>query len=117
MCDVLIVLPHSKHSLGSHEYVQNCRKWENEITLQLLSRGTMRRDLARTVSVSVGLQERVLGGWVVKSLRLVFRRTMTRVPSMWRNTWAGWTGRSGRTSPGMNRSGTTMCYSDPFSRR
>ncbi|XP_034031719.1 LOW QUALITY PROTEIN: phosphatidylinositol 4-phosphate 3-kinase C2 domain-containing subunit alpha [Thalassophryne amazonica] len=38
----------NKHSLGSHEYVQNCRKWENEITLQLLSHSTMRRDLART---------------------------------------------------------------------
>eukprot|EP00064_Thunnus_orientalis_P005461 superscaffoldBa00000535_g5475 len=37
----------NKHSLGSHEYVQNCRKWENEITLQLLSHSTMRRDLAR----------------------------------------------------------------------
>lgn len=46
---------HSKHSLGSHEYVQNCRKWENEITLQLLSQSTMRRDLARTVSRSVTL--------------------------------------------------------------
>uniref|UniRef100_A0A672HDY6 Phosphatidylinositol 4-phosphate 3-kinase C2 domain-containing subunit alpha n=1 Tax=Salarias fasciatus TaxID=181472 RepID=A0A672HDY6_SALFA len=43
----------NKHSLGSHEYVQNCRKWENEITLQLLSHSTMRRDLARTVSHSV----------------------------------------------------------------
>lgn len=40
----------SKRSLGSHEYVQNCRKWENEISLQLLSQSTMRRDLARTVS-------------------------------------------------------------------
>ncbi|XP_054631671.1 phosphatidylinositol 4-phosphate 3-kinase C2 domain-containing subunit alpha [Dunckerocampus dactyliophorus] len=39
----------NKHSLGSHEYVQNCRKWENEITLQLLSHSTMRQDLARTV--------------------------------------------------------------------
>uniref|UniRef100_A0A3Q0TAK2 Phosphatidylinositol 4-phosphate 3-kinase C2 domain-containing subunit alpha n=1 Tax=Amphilophus citrinellus TaxID=61819 RepID=A0A3Q0TAK2_AMPCI len=39
----------NKHSLGSHEYVQNCRKWENEITLQLLSHSTMRRDLARAV--------------------------------------------------------------------
>ncbi|KAM6937548.1 phosphatidylinositol 4-phosphate 3-kinase C2 domain-containing subunit alpha [Xenentodon cancila] len=37
----------NKHGLGSHEYVQNCRKWENEITLQLLSTSTMRRDLAR----------------------------------------------------------------------
>uniref|UniRef100_A0A8C6LTM9 Phosphatidylinositol 4-phosphate 3-kinase C2 domain-containing subunit alpha n=1 Tax=Nothobranchius furzeri TaxID=105023 RepID=A0A8C6LTM9_NOTFU len=40
----------NKHSLGSHDYVQNCRKWENEITLQLLSHSTMRRDLARSVS-------------------------------------------------------------------
>uniref|UniRef100_A0A8C7IC17 Phosphatidylinositol-4-phosphate 3-kinase catalytic subunit type 2 alpha n=1 Tax=Oncorhynchus kisutch TaxID=8019 RepID=A0A8C7IC17_ONCKI len=39
----------NKHSLGSHEYVQNCRKWEAEIKLQLLSQSTMRRDLARTV--------------------------------------------------------------------
>uniref|UniRef100_A0A3B4WUI6 Phosphatidylinositol 4-phosphate 3-kinase C2 domain-containing subunit alpha n=1 Tax=Seriola lalandi dorsalis TaxID=1841481 RepID=A0A3B4WUI6_SERLL len=38
----------NKHSLGSHEYVQNCRKWENEITLQLLPHSTMRRDLARS---------------------------------------------------------------------
>ncbi|XP_056454460.1 phosphatidylinositol 4-phosphate 3-kinase C2 domain-containing subunit alpha isoform X2 [Gadus chalcogrammus] len=38
----------NKHSLGSHEYVQNCRKWESEIRLQLLSQSTMRRDLART---------------------------------------------------------------------
>ncbi|XP_066540446.1 phosphatidylinositol 4-phosphate 3-kinase C2 domain-containing subunit alpha [Hoplias malabaricus] len=38
----------NKHSLGSHEYVQNCRKWETEIKLQLLSQSTMRRDLART---------------------------------------------------------------------
>uniref|UniRef100_A0A667XVZ3 Phosphatidylinositol-4-phosphate 3-kinase catalytic subunit type 2 alpha n=1 Tax=Myripristis murdjan TaxID=586833 RepID=A0A667XVZ3_9TELE len=37
----------NKHSLGSHEYVQNCRKWESEIRLQLLSHSTMRRDLAR----------------------------------------------------------------------
>uniref|UniRef100_A0A3B4BYN7 Phosphatidylinositol 4-phosphate 3-kinase C2 domain-containing subunit alpha n=1 Tax=Pygocentrus nattereri TaxID=42514 RepID=A0A3B4BYN7_PYGNA len=39
----------NKHSLGSHEYVQNCRKWETEIKLQLLAQSTMRRDLARTV--------------------------------------------------------------------
>uniref|UniRef100_A0AAR2KXS6 Phosphatidylinositol 4-phosphate 3-kinase C2 domain-containing subunit alpha n=1 Tax=Pygocentrus nattereri TaxID=42514 RepID=A0AAR2KXS6_PYGNA len=38
----------NKHSLGSHEYVQNCRKWETEIKLQLLAQSTMRRDLART---------------------------------------------------------------------
>ncbi|XP_072552033.1 phosphatidylinositol 4-phosphate 3-kinase C2 domain-containing subunit alpha [Salminus brasiliensis] len=38
----------NKHSLGSHEYMQNCRKWETEIKLQLLAQNTMRRDLART---------------------------------------------------------------------
>ncbi|KAJ8340003.1 hypothetical protein SKAU_G00346360 [Synaphobranchus kaupii] len=38
----------NKHSLGSHEYVQDCRKWEAEIKLQLLSQGTIRRDLTRT---------------------------------------------------------------------
>lgn len=38
----------NKHSLGSHEYIQNCRKWENDITLQLLSVQTVKRELART---------------------------------------------------------------------
>ncbi|KAJ8349845.1 hypothetical protein SKAU_G00249750 [Synaphobranchus kaupii] len=38
----------NKHSLGSHEHVQNCRKWEMEIQLQLLSRSTIRKDLACT---------------------------------------------------------------------
>ncbi|KAF3855193.1 hypothetical protein F7725_023248 [Dissostichus mawsoni] len=45
----------NKHSLGSHEYVQNCRKWENEITLQLLSLSTMRRDLARSAEDDVSV--------------------------------------------------------------
>uniref|UniRef100_A0A8C9WSY2 Phosphatidylinositol-4-phosphate 3-kinase catalytic subunit type 2 alpha n=1 Tax=Scleropages formosus TaxID=113540 RepID=A0A8C9WSY2_SCLFO len=44
----------NKHSLGSHEYVQNCRKWETEIKLQLLSQSTIRKDLARTVSIVPG---------------------------------------------------------------
>ncbi|KAG5839162.1 hypothetical protein ANANG_G00202010 [Anguilla anguilla] len=38
----------NQHSLGCHEHVQNCRKWETEIKLQLLSRSAIRRDLART---------------------------------------------------------------------
>ncbi|KAJ6665023.1 hypothetical protein lerEdw1_005254 [Lerista edwardsae] len=37
----------NKHSVGSHEYVQNCRKWDTEIKLQLLTRSTVCRDLAR----------------------------------------------------------------------
>ncbi|XP_063294346.1 phosphatidylinositol 4-phosphate 3-kinase C2 domain-containing subunit alpha [Pelobates fuscus] len=38
----------NKHCLGSHEYIQVCRKWDAEIRLQLLSVNTMCRDLART---------------------------------------------------------------------
>uniref|UniRef100_A0A4W4FHG2 Phosphatidylinositol 4-phosphate 3-kinase C2 domain-containing subunit alpha n=1 Tax=Electrophorus electricus TaxID=8005 RepID=A0A4W4FHG2_ELEEL len=38
----------NKYSLGSHEYVQGCRKWETEIQLQLLAHTAIRRDLART---------------------------------------------------------------------
>ncbi|XP_069479873.1 phosphatidylinositol 4-phosphate 3-kinase C2 domain-containing subunit alpha [Ambystoma mexicanum] len=38
------------HCLGSHEYIQMCRKWDSEIKLQLLSHGTICRDLARTAA-------------------------------------------------------------------
>ncbi|KAM4721293.1 phosphatidylinositol 4-phosphate 3-kinase C2 domain-containing subunit alpha [Rhinophrynus dorsalis] len=38
----------NKHCLGSHEYIQLCRKWDTEISLQLLSHSTISRDLART---------------------------------------------------------------------
>ncbi|KAE8606011.1 hypothetical protein XENTR_v10010566 [Xenopus tropicalis] len=38
----------NKHCLGSHEYIQLCRKWDTEIRLQLLCHGTVSRDLART---------------------------------------------------------------------
>ncbi|MEE6499476.1 hypothetical protein FKM82_003460 [Ascaphus truei] len=38
----------NKHCLGSHEYIQICRKWDTEIQLQLLSHDTVCRDLART---------------------------------------------------------------------
>uniref|UniRef100_A0A3B4BE66 Uncharacterized protein n=1 Tax=Periophthalmus magnuspinnatus TaxID=409849 RepID=A0A3B4BE66_9GOBI len=38
----------NKHSLGSHVYIQNCRKWESDISLQLLSVETVKRDLSRT---------------------------------------------------------------------
>ncbi|XP_037755640.1 phosphatidylinositol 4-phosphate 3-kinase C2 domain-containing subunit alpha [Chelonia mydas] len=38
----------NKHCVGSHEYVQNCRKWDTEIKLQLLTHSVVRRDLART---------------------------------------------------------------------
>uniref|UniRef100_A0A673MCQ1 Phosphatidylinositol 4-phosphate 3-kinase C2 domain-containing subunit alpha-like n=1 Tax=Sinocyclocheilus rhinocerous TaxID=307959 RepID=A0A673MCQ1_9TELE len=53
----------NKHSLGSHEYVQNCRKWETEIKLQLFFLSTMRRDLARTAEddISPIVLEKYLG--------------------------------------------------------
>ncbi|XP_069754328.1 phosphatidylinositol 4-phosphate 3-kinase C2 domain-containing subunit alpha isoform X2 [Narcine bancroftii] len=38
----------NKHCLGSHEYIQNCRKCDTEIKLQLLSHSTISRALART---------------------------------------------------------------------
>lgn len=43
----------NKHSLGSHEYIQSCRKWESDIRLQLLSVDSIRRDLARTAEDDV----------------------------------------------------------------
>ncbi|XP_068117176.1 phosphatidylinositol 4-phosphate 3-kinase C2 domain-containing subunit alpha [Hyperolius riggenbachi] len=38
----------NKHCLGSHEYIQTCRKWDTEIRLQLLCQQTVCRALART---------------------------------------------------------------------
>ncbi|KAM6133193.1 phosphatidylinositol 4-phosphate 3-kinase C2 domain-containing subunit alpha isoform 3-T3 [Phoenicopterus ruber ruber] len=38
----------NKHCVGSHEYIQNCRKWDTEIKLQLLTHSVICRDLART---------------------------------------------------------------------
>ncbi|TSR87281.1 Phosphatidylinositol 4-phosphate 3-kinase C2 domain-containing subunit alpha [Bagarius yarrelli] len=65
----------NKHSLGSHEYVQNCRKWESEIKLQLLTHSTMKRDLARTEEDDFSAidLEKYLG-----DIELPFRKTITR---------------------------------------
>uniref|UniRef100_A0A8C3J9F7 Phosphatidylinositol 4-phosphate 3-kinase C2 domain-containing subunit alpha n=1 Tax=Calidris pygmaea TaxID=425635 RepID=A0A8C3J9F7_9CHAR len=38
----------NKHCIGSHEYIQHCRKWDTEIKLQLLTHSVICRDLART---------------------------------------------------------------------
>ncbi|XP_058014702.1 phosphatidylinositol 4-phosphate 3-kinase C2 domain-containing subunit alpha isoform X2 [Ahaetulla prasina] len=38
----------NKHCVGSHEYIQNCRKWDTEIILQLLTNDVICRDLVRT---------------------------------------------------------------------
>ncbi|XP_041326417.1 phosphatidylinositol 4-phosphate 3-kinase C2 domain-containing subunit beta isoform X1 [Pyrgilauda ruficollis] len=40
----------NKHSLGSHEHIQHCRKFDIDIRLQLLRRKGVRSDLARTAS-------------------------------------------------------------------
>lgn len=44
----------SKHVLGSHEYIQHCRKFDIDIRLQLMKRKGVRSDLARTVGARVG---------------------------------------------------------------
>ncbi|KAM6157554.1 phosphatidylinositol 4-phosphate 3-kinase C2 domain-containing subunit alpha [Rhynchocyon petersi] len=38
----------NNYCLGSHEYIQNCRKWDTEIKLQLLTFSAMCQNLART---------------------------------------------------------------------
>uniref|UniRef100_A0A2K5RYW5 Phosphatidylinositol 4-phosphate 3-kinase C2 domain-containing subunit alpha n=1 Tax=Cebus imitator TaxID=2715852 RepID=A0A2K5RYW5_CEBIM len=38
----------NNHCLGSHEHIQNCRKWDTEIRLQLLTYSAMCQNLART---------------------------------------------------------------------
>lgn len=38
----------NSHCLGSHEHIQNCRKWDTEIKLQLLTLSAMCQNLART---------------------------------------------------------------------
>ncbi|XP_009079107.1 PREDICTED: phosphatidylinositol 4-phosphate 3-kinase C2 domain-containing subunit beta-like, partial [Acanthisitta chloris] len=40
----------NKHALGSHEYIQHCRKFDIDIRLQLMRRKGVRSDLARTAS-------------------------------------------------------------------
>lgn len=58
-CGCSLLLFHSKHCIGSHEYIQNCRKWDTDIKLQLLTHSGMCSDLARTVSTSLSAGE----GW------------------------------------------------------
>lgn len=51
--------PCSKHALGSHEYIQHCRKFDADIRLQLMKRKAVRSDLARTVSHALEGKPRV----------------------------------------------------------
>lgn len=48
---VFSLCPTSKHALGSHEYIQYCRKFDIDIRLQLMEQKSVRSDLARTVRV------------------------------------------------------------------
>lgn len=40
----------NKHALGSHEYIQYCRKFDIDIRLQLMEQKVVRSELARTVN-------------------------------------------------------------------
>uniref|UniRef100_A0A8C5V5C6 Phosphatidylinositol-4-phosphate 3-kinase catalytic subunit type 2 beta n=1 Tax=Microcebus murinus TaxID=30608 RepID=A0A8C5V5C6_MICMU len=40
----------NKHALGSHEYIQYCRKFDVDIRLQLMEQKAVRSDLARTAN-------------------------------------------------------------------
>lgn len=51
---VLSLYPTSKHALGSHEYIQYCRKFDINIRLQLMEQKAIRSDLARTVCAGNG---------------------------------------------------------------
>lgn len=53
--------PRSKHALGSHEYIQHCRKFDIDIRLQLMKRKGVRSDLARTVGARVLVGGRSVG--------------------------------------------------------
>ena len=54
MLTALSLCPYSKHALGSHEYIQYCRKFGVDIRLQLMEQKAVRGDLARTVRVCRG---------------------------------------------------------------
>ena len=54
MLTALSPCPSSKHALGSHEYIQYCRKFDIDIRLQLMEQKAVRSDLARTVRVCWG---------------------------------------------------------------
>uniref|UniRef100_A0A2I3HM54 Phosphatidylinositol-4-phosphate 3-kinase catalytic subunit type 2 beta n=1 Tax=Nomascus leucogenys TaxID=61853 RepID=A0A2I3HM54_NOMLE len=56
----------NKHALGSHEYIQYCRKFDIDIRLQLMEQKVVRSDLARTVRV------RVVEGCPGQALSLLF---------------------------------------------
>lgn len=60
---VLSLYPTSKHALGSHEYIQYCRKFDIDIRLQLMEQKVVRSELARTVRVRVVEGCPGLGRW------------------------------------------------------
>ncbi|XP_029812515.1 phosphatidylinositol 4-phosphate 3-kinase C2 domain-containing subunit alpha isoform X2 [Suricata suricatta] len=67
----------NNHCLGSHEYIQNCRKWDTEIKLQLLTFSAMCQNLARTAEddkTSVDLNKHL------HQIEKPYKEIMTRYP-------------------------------------
>uniref|UniRef100_A0A8C3XK37 Phosphatidylinositol-4-phosphate 3-kinase n=1 Tax=Chelydra serpentina TaxID=8475 RepID=A0A8C3XK37_CHESE len=72
----------NKHALGSHEYIQHCRKFDIDIRLQLMKRKAVRSDLARTVNDDqspstlnhyIHLQERPIKQTIIAGMSLPLR--------------------------------------------
>uniref|UniRef100_A0A8C0K040 Phosphatidylinositol-4-phosphate 3-kinase catalytic subunit type 2 beta n=1 Tax=Canis lupus dingo TaxID=286419 RepID=A0A8C0K040_CANLU len=68
----------NKHALGSHEYIQYCRKFDIDIRLQLMEQKAVRSDLARTVRAGVGFSGVLSSHWGWPQNRDV-SRTLLRV--------------------------------------
>ncbi|XP_007515908.2 phosphatidylinositol 4-phosphate 3-kinase C2 domain-containing subunit alpha [Erinaceus europaeus] len=67
----------NNHCLGSHEHIQNCRKWDTEIKLQLLTFSAMCQNLARTAEddeMPVDLNKHL------HQIEKPFKEVMTRRP-------------------------------------
>lgn len=86
-----VLCARSKHALGSHEYIQHCRKFDIDIRLQLMKRKGVRSDLARTVGAGEGgarwgrpchlaASGAPTGGRATAQHLSISRPTMTRAP-------------------------------------
>uniref|UniRef100_A0A8B9T1B0 Phosphatidylinositol 4-phosphate 3-kinase C2 domain-containing subunit alpha n=1 Tax=Anas platyrhynchos TaxID=8839 RepID=A0A8B9T1B0_ANAPL len=56
----------NKHCVGSHEYIQNCRKWDTEIKLQLVTHSVMCRGLASLILLKNCSKVAILGRYTLK---------------------------------------------------
>uniref|UniRef100_A0A4W3JDS6 Phosphatidylinositol-4-phosphate 3-kinase catalytic subunit type 2 beta n=1 Tax=Callorhinchus milii TaxID=7868 RepID=A0A4W3JDS6_CALMI len=73
---------HNKQTLGSHQYIHFCRKFEVDIKLQLLELQTISRSLSRTVSVrpSIGYHVHLQNA---QSLHYIVNRDKNNNPRIW----------------------------------